>query len=75
MSSQRSDEEKPPRASVGWPPWRIVMLSASLVLLGLAVANAVIDGGLPKSIRTLVGICGYIGLAVGFGMAMRARRR
>lgn len=61
------------RPSPGWPAWRITMLAGALVLLALALARALTDGTVPPWVEYSVTIGGYVALAVGFGLAMRAR--
>ena len=47
------------------------MLVGAFILLGSAIANAVIDGGLPRWAMIGTTFLGYGFLAAGFGMRMR----
>ncbi len=51
------------------------MLAASLLLLGVAVANALIEEGLAREVRVALFVVGYGALAYGFFLALGARRR
>lgn len=70
MSSPQSSPEGGARRP--FEPWRKVMLAGAFVLLGAAVANAVLDGGLPRWASFVTTFIGYGFLAVGFSMRMRA---
>ena len=70
MSSPPSNPEATGRRP--FEPWRKVMLVGAFVLLGSALANAMIDGGLPRWASFVTTFIGYGFLAVGFSMRMRA---
>ncbi len=53
-------------------PWRKVMLAGAFILLGNALGQALIEGGLPSWGRFILTFLGYGFLAAGFGMRMRA---
>lgn len=69
MSSHPSSPEKTGRRP--FEPWRKVMLVGAFVLLGGAIANALMDGGLPRWATFVTTFLGYGFLAVGFSMRMR----
>lgn len=53
--------------------WRALMFAGSLILLGQAVANAMLASNLPKWAVTAATMVGYALLVAGFALAMRAR--
>ncbi len=55
-------------------PWRKVMLTGAFLLLGLALVRPVIGVRPPDWVYAVVNFCAYGLLAVGFVLAMRARR-
>lgn len=66
---------EPTRTILGWAPWRATMLAGSVLLLGNAIAHAVMDPDPPSWLRTAATMLGYALLIIGFTLAMRARRR
>lgn len=51
------------------------MLAGSLLLLGVAVANAVIERGLPRELYLALFVTSYAVLGYGFFLALSARRK
>ena len=78
MSSQPSNPP-PSRKRVPFEQWRKVMLAGAFVLLGNALAAAMLDTPPPAWLTMILNFVGYGLLAVGFGIRMRsikeARRR
>lgn len=71
MSSQ-PDNAHPRRKRVQFEQWRKVMLLGAFILLGTALADALMDGEPPRWATMLLLFVGYGLLAVGFGIRMRA---
>ncbi len=71
MSSQ-PDNAPPARKRVQFEQWRKVMLLGAFILLGNALADALMDGQPPRWASMLLLFIGYGLLAVGFGIRMRA---
>ncbi len=76
MSSPADD---PPRKNVPgwrqpWDPWRVLMLTGSLVLLIAAFTRSGGESRLPEWLFTGMQFLGYALLAIGFFLAMRTRR-
>ena len=74
MSSPPDNPAAGGRKRVPFEAWRKVMLIGAFILLGGAVANAVIDGRLPDWANFGLTFFGYGFLAAGFGMRMRGLR-
>jgi hypothetical protein len=55
-----------------WPLWRRLMVIGSLILLATVLANAVMDGGMPRPVEVIATAAGFVLLAVGFGQRMRS---
>ena len=60
------------RKRVPFEQWRKVMLLGAFVLLGNALAAALLDTPLPAWLTMILNFVGYGLLAVGFGIRMRA---
>lgn len=77
MSSPAEEENKPekvPGWRQPWETWRIVMLTGSLILLGLAFSRTGGEERLPGWLSTAIFVIGYGLLAYGFFLAMRRRK-
>lgn len=71
MSSQ-PDNPTPGRKRVPFEQWRKVMLAGAFVLLGNALAAALLDAPPPTWLTMIANFVGYGLLAVGFGIRMRS---
>ena len=67
------DVEEPARG--GWEPWRKTMFAGALILLGNAVAEALLTPDQPRAVKLIAQALGFAFLASGFAMKMRSRRR
>lgn len=78
MSSPADEGETPNKKVPGWRQpwerWRILMLTGSLVLLGLAFSRLGGRDRLPEWLTVAIYAVGYGILAYGFFLAMRARK-
>lgn len=78
MSSPPDDAREPHKRVPGWrqpwEPWRIVMLTGSLILLGLAFTRTGGEERLPGWLSTAIFMVGYATLAYGFFLAMKMRK-
>ena len=80
MSSQPEEPEsverpdKVPGWRQPWETWRIVMLTGSLILLGLAFSRTGGEERLPGWLSTAIFVIGYGVLAYGFFLAMKRRK-
>jgi hypothetical protein len=66
--------EEPARRRRPFETWRKVMIAGTLVLLGLTIGNAAIEGHPARWISLPLGIVGYVLLMLGFVLAMKQRR-
>ena len=71
MSSPPADRSPSKRTRQPFEQWRKVMLLGAFLLLGRALGDALIDGGLPTWAALVLNFVGYGFLAVGFGIRMR----
>ena len=78
MSSQTSDqsspsptEQQPPRKR--WDVWRKTMFAGAFILLGNALAEALLEPDQPNAVKLLAQFAGFACLAAGFAMRMRDR--
>ena len=75
--SSPAEEQKPkkvPGWRQPWDPWRIMMMSGSLVLLGLAFSQTGGRARLPEVATVAIYAIGYGLLGYGFFLAMRTRK-
>lgn len=70
--SSAPDSSRTRRKRVPFEQWRKVMLVGAFILLGNAVADALMDGAPPRWLSMVALFIGYGFLAVGFGIRMRA---
>ena len=71
MSSQPDDASRPKRTRRPFEQWRKVMLLGALILLGNALGDTLVEGGLPTWASLILTFLGYGFLAAGFGIRMR----
>lgn len=71
MSSPPDSTPARPRKRVQFEQWRKLMLLGAFLLLGNALADALMDGEPPRWMTLLLVFVGYGLLAVGFGVRMR----
>ena len=57
-----------------WDPGRKLMVAGCVVILGLTIAQAATDFGLPRWLDIVARFTGYGLLIVGFTLMMRAKR-
>lgn len=80
MSSQRPETMSEPAATRPrwysyWPKWRRVMMSGAVILLAGSLLPAIMGReDAPAGVTNASFIIGYVLLAYGFFLAMRARR-
>jgi threonine/homoserine/homoserine lactone efflux protein len=66
--------EEPARRRRRFETWRKVMIAGALVLLGLTIGDAAMDGHPARWISVPISVIGYVLLMFGFVLAMRQRR-
>jgi hypothetical protein len=74
MSSppEPTEPKKVPGWRQPWDPWRLTMMGGAVLLLAAALSRSFLD--LPSAVVIASQWTGYIVLAIGFAMAMRARK-
>ncbi|MBW3594980.1 MAG: NADH-quinone oxidoreductase subunit K [Actinobacteria bacterium] len=76
MSSppEETEEKKTPGWRQPWDPWRILMFTGSMILLGLAFARLGGEDRLPQWLMIGLYAIGFGLLAYGFALAMRTKK-
>lgn len=73
LATSKPGAPPPTRRRAGFETWRKIMLAGALLLLGTALAAALIDEPLPRPVYLVANAAGYVLLAIGFGMRMKDR--
>ena len=73
-SPPESTEKRTPGWRQPWDPWRVLMFTGAMILLGLAVSRVGGQDRLPGWLTVAIYAVGYGLLAYGFFLAMRTRK-
>ena len=74
LPEETPKKEKVPGWRQPWDPWRVMMLTGSLVMLAVAFSRIGGENRLPGWLATGLFVLGYALLGIGFFLAMRLRR-